>query len=252
MGKYDQWHRLAGALAGRGTSVQEARYPEVLLREMARTLQDMTEEQWGYYAFSREPLEGKFTEEQKLAYTLHANACGREWAGRVAAQCGSRSPREIARSLGLQIRTPDSPAGGGQGVFAQFLPPDEITIFMDCVSRAGEICREAGCALLQRELLFDVLLAHELFHVIEERHSDEIYTRTEKVELWRRPFSNRSAIACLSEIAAMAFAQELLGTSCSPYVLDVLLIYSYDREAAWGLYDEICMLAGGEKEREQC
>lgn len=38
----------------------------------------------------------------------------------------------------------------------------------------------------------DVLLAHELFHVTEYRKKDSIFTQTEKVELWRKPFSNRS------------------------------------------------------------
>lgn len=40
----------------------------------------------------------------------------------------------------------------------------------------------------------------------------------------------------------MAFAAELMELEASPYMLDVLLVYSYDRNAAWGLYDEICCL----------
>lgn len=104
------------------------------------------------------------------------------------------------------------------------------------IAKAAE---ESGCVLLEKDRLFNVLLAHELFHAVEEQHADEIYTRTEKVELWRKPFSNRSSIACLSEMAAMAFAGELLGLDCSPYMLDVLLVYAYDKEAAWGLYEEI-------------
>ena len=83
------------------------------------------------------------------------------------------------------------------------------------------------------------IVAHELFHAVEERHVKEIYTRTERVELWRKPFSNKSTISCLSEIAAMAFAGKLLDLKVSPYMLDVLLVYSYDKNAAWGLYDEI-------------
>ena len=62
----------------------------------------------------------------------------------------------------------------------------------------------------------------------------EIYTRTEKVELWRRPFSNRSSIVCLSEIAAMAFAAQMTGIEVSPYMLDVLLVYAYDQNAGVG------------------
>lgn len=76
---------------------------------------------------------------------------------------------------------------------------------------------------------------------MEEKNPD-IYTRTERVELWRKPFSNRSSIVCLSEIAAMAFAKRLLDLPFNPYALDVLLVYPYDANAAFGLYAEICDL----------
>ena len=105
---------------------------------------------------------------------------------------------------------------------------------------------ECGCNLLRRENLTNTLLAHELFHAVEERHVKEIYTRTERVELWRKPFSNKSTISCLSEIAAMAFAGKLLDLKVSPYMLDVLLVYSYDKNAAWGLYDEIMNIRGAQ------
>ena len=62
------------------------------------------------------------------------------------------------------------------------------------------------------------------------------------MELWRKPFSNKSSIACLSEIAAMAFAAQLLGLTVSPYMLDVLLVRAYDRNMAAGLFEEICRL----------
>lgn len=69
-------------------------------------------------------------------------------------------------------------------------------------------------------------------------------------EKWRRlaeAFSGRSTpelrrkspVVDLSEMAAMSFARELLGLDSSPYMLDVLLVYAYDKEAAWGLYEEI-------------
>ena len=64
------------------------------------------------------------------------------------------------------------------------------------------------------------------------------------MELWRKPFSNRSRILALSEMAAMAFAKEMTGIRWSPYVLDVLLIYGYNKEAACALYEEILEAAG--------
>lgn len=131
-----------------------------------------------------------------------------------------------------------TPAGGGQVLFAQFVQPDEITIYTDCLDKAETL----GGALPPRAELQNIILAHELFHAVEEQNQDTIYTHTEKIELWRRPFSNRSCIVCLSEIAAMAFARRLLGLPFNPYALDVLLVYPYDANAACGLYQEITEL----------
>lgn len=234
-----KWKRLADAFSGRATPEPVRKSPEADLADMTRTLAGITDEQWGRYAFSRDPLEGKFDQKQKEEYTKAANACGREWAIRMTEKYGTRSPEKLAREMGMKILRPDTPVGGGQVIFAQFVRPDEITVYMDCIRRASRLEAESGCELLERARLFDILLAHELFHAVEEQHETEIYTRTEKVELWRKPFSNRSSIACLSEMAAMAFARELLGMDCSPYMLDVLLVYAYNKSAAWELYEEI-------------
>ncbi|MDO5551523.1 MAG: hypothetical protein Q4F76_10150 [Lachnospiraceae bacterium] len=243
MGMNKRWNRLADAFAGRGAIPPQPEYPEVSLKEMADTLAGFTEETWGGYAFSREPLEGKFTPAQKAEYTAKANACGQQWAERMAEVYGTRSPRLLAERMGMKIEMTQRPVGGGLVLFAQFVQPNEITIFTDCIQRAAKLNEGIGCPLLQKELLTDTLLAHELFHGVEERYETEIYTRTEKVELWRKPFSNRSSIACLSEIGAMAFAAQLLGLSASPYMLDVLLVYSYDKQAALGLFQEICRIS---------
>lgn len=235
----EKWNRLKDAFSGKGTAFSVPEYPEVPFPEMVEKLEALSEEDWGRYAFSREPLEGRFSEDEKMQYTSKANACGREWATKIAERYGTKNPKELAEKLGMKVKTPKVPVGGGLVLFAQFVEPDEITIFTDCVDKAVKLEKEYECGLLQREKLTNTLLAHELFHAVEEQHAKEIYTRTEKVELWRKPFSNKSTISCLSEIAAMAFAAELLNLQVSPYMLDVLLVYSYDKNAAWGLYDEI-------------
>ena len=247
VGKMGKWKRIIDALSGRCIPYDIEKYPQVSVRTMTQTLVGLSDKQWGMYAFSREPLEGKFNTAQKEAYIEKANNCGKEWAKRIISMYNTCSPSIIAKKMGMKVLMPKTPVGGGQVLFAQYVPPNEITIFTDCIEKGVKLSNASGCFLLQEELLKDVLLAHELFHTVEEQYEKEIYTRTEKIELWRKPFSNRSSIVCLSEIAAMSFAKELLGLSCSPYVLDVLLIYSYDKEAAWGLYDEICELTGGER-----
>ena len=244
MAMHERMEQLRDAFAHPMSAAAEPPvYAEIPLREMAQTLTTLNETQWGRYAFSRDPLEGKFTGAQKDGYTAKAGECGREWAERIAAQYGTRRPQELLRAMRLKLKTPAVPIGGNQVLFDQFIQPDEITVFTDCIDKAADLAGESGCPLLERDALLDVLLAHEIFHAVEERHGNEIYTQTEKVELWHKPFSNRSSIACLSEIAGMAFAQALLDLPYSPYALDALLVYPYDKNAACGLYAEICELA---------
>ena len=80
---------------------------------------------------------------------------------------------------------------------------------------------------------------------MEERYKKEIWTRTYKIELWApKPLHNRSSVAVLGEIAAMAFTKELNALPYSPYVMDAFLVYGYSPEAASGLYEEMMRLAG--------
>lgn len=188
-----------------------------------------------------------------MEYTRKANACGEEEAEKILLEYPGKRIREIAEEMEFTVKTPKTPTGGGHVIFAQYVEPKEITVFMDCVEKAEELIEKEG---LQRFLpdfdLNEVLMAHELFHGIEYRNKKQIFTQTEKIELWRRPFSNKSKILCLSEIAAMAFAKRMTGISCSPYVLDVLLMYCYNEEAAEALYEEILEAAGVREREEEC
>lgn len=223
------------------------------IKEMLEELTELTDRQWGGYAFYHEPLERKFTSDQKENYIRLANKCGTEEAELLLTEYPGKTIEEIAREMGFTVKTPDTPTGGGHVLFAQYVEPKEITVFMDCVEKAENLIHKEK---LQRFLpgvdLKDILMAHELFHGVEYRKRKQIFTQTEKIELWRRPFSNKSKILCLSEIAAMAFAKRMTEISCSPYVLDVLLMYCYNEEAASALYEEILEAAGVREREEEC
>lgn len=226
---------------------------KITIKEMLKELVTLTEEQWGGYAFYHEPLERKFSSEQKIEYTRKANACGKEEAEKILQEYPGKRIQEISEALGFTVKTPKTPTGGGHVIFAQYVEPKEITIFMDCVEKAEALMdKEELSGFLPDFDLQEVLMAHELFHGIEYRKKKQIYTQTEKIELWRRPFSNKSKILCLSELAAMAFAKTMTGIKCSPYVLDVLLMYSYNQEAAVALYEEILEAAGIREREEEC
>lgn len=223
------------------------------VKTMISELTSLSEAQWGGYAFYHEPLERKFDKTQKKEYTAKACACGRGEARRVKEKYPELSVRQILEKMGFTVKTPDVPTGGGHVIFAQYIEPAEVVVYRDCIEKANELIQREDLACCLGDLnIEELLLAHELFHGIEYRKRQTIYTQTEKIELWRRPFSNRSRILCLSEMAAMAFAGEMLGIPYSPYVMDVLLMYSYNNEAAQALYEEIMEAAERKERKEEC
>lgn len=245
--------KLREALAKRLNRTQEVRHNSYPVREMVEQLLALSDAQLGQYAFLHEPLEGKFSPEQKESYIRQANACGQQTAmelresirARIGDEKSAALLTELTKELRLTVRDEQIPSGGGHVIFAQYVEPDQVTIFRDCLDRLEELIRAEDLEDLFRGVDFrSVLLAHEIFHAVEYARKDRIYTQTEKVELWRKPFSNKSKILALSEIAAMAFAKELCEISFSPYVLDVLLIAPYNRDAACALYEEIMGAAG--------
>ena len=166
--------------------------PDVPPAEMAAYLRSLDDRQWGRYAFSREPLEGKFTPQQKDAYTAAANACGAEWADKLAAEHDTRDPLTLCGELGLKLKTPATPAGGGQVLFAQFVQPDEITIFTDCLDKAETL----GGLLPARAKLQSIILAHELFHSVEEANPDSRSPTKAASSACRRSRRWRSRSSC--------------------------------------------------------
>lgn len=223
------------------------------ISEMMEKLINLDAMEWGDYAFYHEPLERKFTEEQKKEYIRKANICGEQEAEELLKQYPNAGIQTLAEDMGFTVKMPKTPIGGGHVIFAQYVEPKEITVFTDCVEKAEKLIKEEQLSsLLEGFDLTEVLLAHELFHGIEYRKRKEIFTQTEKIQLWRKPFSNKSRIICLSEIAAMAFAEKMTGIHGSPYILDVLLMYVYNKEAAEALYEEILEAAGIREREEEC
>ena len=218
---------IADGLFGKQGAVRYER-PHFAVRPLERMLRDLTaiplEDQYAY-AFSREPLNGKFNDEQRKKWT--------------------------AQAMGLEVLYPSFPENADRVLFAEFREPGNINIYMDAVKKAEKFLKrpEIKTVLTDRLDVAGLLLAHELFHFVEEKYKKEIFTKQEKIRLWSLgPLHNDSSIIALSEIAAMAFAQTVTGISWSPYVMDVFLVYGYSPEEASGLYEEMMMYAG----REPC
>ncbi len=220
------------------------------IRDILEVLVGYTDSDFGHYAFSREPLEGKLTEEQIDSYIVKANICGQEEASALGGErpAGQKFLEEEAAGYAVRTVYSDIAVGGGRVVFAEYAEPDRMTVYNDCVRKAEELIENEDIAdLLPGLKIRNLLLSHELFHIIEVHKKDSIFTQTEKIELWKKPFTNQSRIVCLSEIAGMSFAKEMQRVQFSPYIMDVLLIYAYNRKAASGLFEEMKEIQGEKK-----
>lgn len=224
--------------------------PHFPLRPLERMLQDLAAiepVQWYRYVFSREPLNGKFNDEQRRSWMAAALACGEEYAERIVQKYGSDDPETIARAMGMNVSFPEYPEKTDRVLFAEYRVPNNICIYMDAVGKAQKYLTrpEIRAVLTDRLDVSKLLLAHELFHNVEEMYKDEIYTRIERIRLWSvGPLHNDSGIIALSEIAAMSFARALTKLPYAPYVMDVFLVYGYSPEEASGLYEEMMEFAG--------
>ena len=217
------------------------------IEDMIKKLMEIEPVDWYRYAFSRELLNGKFNEGQRTEWMEKSLACGREYARKVCRELMTKDPLILAAAMGMDISYPDFPEKTDRVLFAEYRVPNKICIYMDAVKTGERLLERQGIAelLAAGSDISRMLLAHELFHCVEEQYKHEIFTKTEKVRLWSLGFlHNDSNVIALSEIAAMGFAQEIMGIAYSPYVMDVLLVYGYSPEEASGLYEEMMVYAG--------
>jgi len=205
--------------------------------------------EWALYAFSREPLNGRFDDKKRIELTQKALDCGTKTAEDCIKQYGTANPILIAEKMGLVVDYPLMPQDSGRVLFAEFREPNEVNVFMDAVNKSSELMDEPDVRKALGDLhIPSLLIAHELFHYIEQQQKNEIWTKTFKYEIWKvGPFRNRSTISVLSEIAAMGFSKRLIDLPYSPYVMDAFLVYGYTPQGASGLYEEMMKYAGRER-----
>lgn len=222
-----------------GGNMQE----QFALEEMIRNLLKVDDMTWGLYAFSRDVLKERIPANKRLEMIEKAVTCGREYAEYVIHEYGTSDVSVIAEKLKLKVKMQDERITGKRILFACYTPPDEIEIMTEPVEKAVKQILEAEPALVEyfeKNSIMNTILGHEIFHYIEDKFEQEIYTRTEKILLWNfLGLKNFSTIRALGEIGAMAFTRELNGFEYSPFILDILLYYSYDSFSAEKIYHDV-------------
>lgn len=208
--------------------------------EIALKLSCLPDAMFDEYAFCRDPLYGKLTPEFCTELSEKARTCGQAEAKKLVEKYPGKTPIELCEMLGIRQMRQVMPQNTSRVLYAQFVEPNEITIFTDCLDTAARYAQTEGpLSVLKTEVLEQILLAHELFHVIELRDSS-LFIRAYRLNLWNfGPIHNNSPLVVLGEIAGMAFAKKLMQMNFCPFVLDALLLYGYDADAACRVCDEI-------------
>ncbi|MCU0641864.1 MAG: hypothetical protein MUC35_07305 [Candidatus Margulisbacteria bacterium] len=141
---------------------------------------------------------------------------GEEAADTVKREYGTDDPRKIAVSMGLKVFGEEH-----RKLKRSEYRRDKKEIV---ISRKfhEKLLREVESKELSDRLL-KLVVAHELFHHLEAERLGEIWRRF-KFKLWQLgPLVIERRIKGLSEVAAQAFTQRLLGLELTPPVFDYLL-----------------------------
>lgn len=212
------------------------------IRNIIENLLNIKEEEFAHYFLSYDTLYRKFNHKEKNQYVKNAIECGKKESYELKKIY--KNINDISYNFNLKIEKLDGTIeSNGNFVFAQYIEPDNIKISMDCVNKAYNLIKEYNLEdYFFNTSLINLLLAHELFHKIEYNKNKTIYTQTEKIELWIKPFSNKSKIMQLSEIAAMSFVKNILDLKFSPYIMDYLFIYCYNKDMCYKLYYDTIQL----------
>ncbi len=217
-----------------------------MIEEKIDFLINISDEEWGQYAFSRDPLKGKVSEGLRKEIIAKANECGKKEARKLKEKYKDVPIKKIIKKMDLEFIEKDSNGTESYIMFACYNSPNKITIFKKNKILVEEFIKANKLnSKLEYIDVESMLLAHELFHHIEENNKD-IYTKNEKVVLWKiGKYKYKSGLVCIGEIAAMAFAKELLSINYNPYIFDVLMLYPHDENKANELYKEIEGFKGG-------
>lgn len=213
-----------------------------MINEMIKELRKIDDINWGLYAFRRDPLDKKISDEDKVSIINESIDCGCMEARMLREKYGEMDCSSYAEKLNIDILEVEAHDDGSYILFAKFNDPNKVSVYMESVRKAEALVQSNDLKnLICGVNIKDVLIAHEMFHFIESQKND-IYTRNKKIQLWKLgPIKYKSGLVVLGEIAAMAFAKELLQLDYSPHLFDVLLLYAHNESQAKEIYNEIVM-----------
>ena len=150
---------------------------------------------------------------------------GRCLAQRVCQRWGS-DPLLIAGRCNLPILESDTEAGFGSTViYAEYaVSPPSITLYAPAIRRLDALITMQSRIDWGIERTTPIFVAHELYHYFDLMRGKDALIRRHRVSMVKLGrWTWTVGLSTLPEIAAGAFAQQLLGLAFHPKLLDVLV-----------------------------
>ncbi len=209
-----------------------------MIKDIVEDLLSVDDRTWALYAYRKEPLRGKVSfEEYYEKYVPEAL----EDAKRMAEECRGKSIKDLLGELSIKVEMIPMQQGQVVNDFAIFNEPDTIRIYEDN-AKESQIVVDSLDDERVRVSITDLLLSHEIFHVLQGKHKD-LSVNKPRIKLWKLfGFENVSRLVSLEEVAAMYFAKYYLGMKAVPYVYDVIMCMSRAPKKAKELYAGIMKL----------
>lgn len=185
-------------------------------------------------AYLNESQAQLLSSEQKHSLMLQAAACGKSMAESLRQKYGICDVERLVSLCGGNIQKLYEPPEEEYALFAYFEKPDNITINTANIKKSEQLIIEYHLESLIGEIsLQDLLLSHELYHLLESRVGKTSFVRQRhacffrlgKLKLLRK-------VGCLEEIAAMSFASDMLKLKCSPYIFNIIMLYAFHPQKA--------------------
>lgn len=203
-----------------------------MLRELVERLLALPPQAWEQIGWTGEPLRGRLTPAERAALSREAAAYGSALAQKTQREHPGLQPEALVAALGGAVTEIDVEPDADYAMFAWFEAPASITLNARNIARSQALMQEQELfALTGPADLRQLLLAHELYHMLEPMEPEPLSLRF--VEMRGFLFGRvRRRVEAPGELAAMAFAQTLCGLSCSPYLFNIVMLYAYHPQRA--------------------
>ena len=192
-----------------------------------RYFADISDRVWHEYLWSHDRLCRRIEPELREQSAQAAAWIGISASRRIISGHSAVSIKNLIEAAGCRIeKVLDDPLKQIRPyLFAEFEEPDRIIVYEERVSKVQQFLDKECLEVFNDSLAEQIILAHEFFHFLdyEGKLTDGIsrirITAFGKLKLQVR-------VSALSEIAAMAFARDLLALNVHPCILDLLLLHN--------------------------